>query len=66
MKKSRFCVLRSICFALFCAGCYQVVGVCREKSVGKLDSFKDRMTIVPVASVTRRLFAVRFAAAMAF
>jgi hypothetical protein len=26
---------------------YQVVGVCREKSVGKLDAFKDRMTIVP-------------------
>lgn len=26
---------------------YEVVGVCREKSVGKLDSFKDRITIVP-------------------
>ncbi|MCH8569392.1 MAG: SDR family oxidoreductase [Balneolales bacterium] len=25
----------------------QVVGVCREKSVGKLDSFKDRITIIP-------------------
>jgi hypothetical protein len=26
---------------------YEIVGVCREKSVGKLDGFKDRMTIVP-------------------
>jgi hypothetical protein len=26
---------------------YEVVGVCREKSVGKLDAFKDRITIVP-------------------
>lgn len=26
---------------------YEVVGVCREKSVGKLDEFKDRITIVP-------------------
>lgn len=26
---------------------YEVVGVCREKSVGKLDKFKDRITIVP-------------------
>ncbi|MFW5695565.1 MAG: NAD(P)-dependent oxidoreductase [Alkalispirochaeta sp.] len=26
---------------------YEVVGVCREKSVGKLDEYKDRMTIVP-------------------
>jgi uncharacterized protein YbjT (DUF2867 family) len=26
---------------------YDVVGVCREKSVGKLDAFKDRITIVP-------------------
>lgn len=26
---------------------YQVVGVCREQSVGKLDEFKDRITIVP-------------------
>jgi hypothetical protein len=26
---------------------YEVVGVCREKSVGKLDEFRDRMTIVP-------------------
>jgi hypothetical protein len=26
---------------------YEVVGVCREKSVGKLDDFNDRITIVP-------------------
>jgi len=26
---------------------YEVVGVCREQSVGKLDEFKDRITIVP-------------------
>ncbi len=26
---------------------YEVVGVCREKSVSKLDTFKDRMTILP-------------------
>jgi hypothetical protein len=26
---------------------YEVVGVCREKSVHKLDEFKDRMTIIP-------------------
>ncbi len=29
---------------------YEVVGVCREKSVGKLDAFKDRITIVPGAT----------------
>jgi hypothetical protein len=26
---------------------YQVVGVCRERSVGKLEAFKTRMTIIP-------------------
>ncbi len=26
---------------------YEVVGVCRTKSVGKLDAFKDRITIIP-------------------
>lgn len=26
---------------------YEVVGVCREKSVGKIDDLSDRMTIVP-------------------
>ena len=29
---------------------YDVVGVCREQSVGKLDDFRDRITIVPGAS----------------
>jgi NAD(P)-dependent dehydrogenase (short-subunit alcohol dehydrogenase family) len=26
---------------------YEVVGVCRERSVGKLDAFKDRITVIP-------------------
>jgi NAD(P)-dependent dehydrogenase (short-subunit alcohol dehydrogenase family) len=26
---------------------YQVVGVCRERSVGKLDPFKERITLIP-------------------
>lgn len=26
---------------------YEVVGVCREQSVGKLDAYKDRITIIP-------------------
>lgn len=26
---------------------YEVVGVCREKSLGKLDAFKDRITLIP-------------------
>lgn len=29
---------------------YEVVGVCREQSVDKLDAFKDRITIVPGAT----------------
>jgi len=29
---------------------YEVVGVCREESVGKLDAFKDRITVVPGAT----------------
>ena len=29
---------------------YEVVGVCREQSVGKLDAFKDRITVVPGAT----------------
>jgi NAD(P)-dependent dehydrogenase (short-subunit alcohol dehydrogenase family) len=32
---------------------YEVVGVCREKSVGKLDRFKERITIVPGATKDR-------------
>jgi NAD(P)-dependent dehydrogenase (short-subunit alcohol dehydrogenase family) len=29
---------------------YEVVGVCREQSVGKLDAFEDRITIIPGAT----------------
>src|SRR6476619_4423856 len=29
---------------------YEVVGVCREQSVGKLDAFKGRITVVPGAT----------------
>src|SRR5256885_1598639 len=29
---------------------YEVVGVCREQSVEKLDAFKDRITVVPGAT----------------
>lgn len=32
---------------------YEVVGVCREQSVEKLDAFKDRITIVPGATNDR-------------
>ena len=32
---------------------YEVVGVCRERSVAKLDAFKDRITIVPGATNDR-------------
>ncbi len=32
---------------------YQVVGVCREKSVGKLDAFKGRITVIPGATNDR-------------
>ncbi len=32
---------------------YEVIGVCREKSVVKLDRFKDRMTIIPGATNNR-------------
>jgi hypothetical protein len=34
---------------------YEVVGVCREKSIGKLDGFKDRMTIIPGATDDREV-----------
>lgn len=29
---------------------YEVVGVCRERSVGKLDAFKGRITTIPGAT----------------
>jgi hypothetical protein len=34
---------------------YEVVGVCREKSVGKLDAFKERITIIPGATNDREV-----------
>ncbi len=34
---------------------YQVVGVCRERSVGKLDAFKGRVTIIPGATDNREV-----------
>ena len=32
---------------------YEVVGVCREQSVGKLDAFKGRITVIPGATNDR-------------
>jgi NAD(P)-dependent dehydrogenase (short-subunit alcohol dehydrogenase family) len=32
---------------------YEVVGVCRQASVGKLDEFKDRITVIPGATDDR-------------
>jgi nucleoside-diphosphate-sugar epimerase len=32
---------------------YEVVGVCREQSVGKLDAFKGRITVFPGATDDR-------------
>ncbi len=34
---------------------YEVVGVCRERSVGKLDTFKGRITIIPGATNNREV-----------
>jgi len=34
---------------------YEVVGVCREQSVGKLEAYKDRITIVPGATDDREV-----------
>jgi hypothetical protein len=34
---------------------YEVVGVCREQSVGKLDAFKERITVIPGATNDRRV-----------
>src|SRR5512146_1760370 len=34
---------------------YEVVGVCRERSIGKLDEFKGRITIVPGATNNREV-----------
>ena len=34
---------------------YEVVGVCRERSVGKLDVFKGRLTVIPGATNDREV-----------
>lgn len=34
---------------------YEVVGVCREESVGKLDAFKGRITVIPGATDDREV-----------
>ena len=34
---------------------YKVVGVCRERSVGKLDAFKGRITVIPGATNDRNI-----------
>ncbi len=34
---------------------YDVVGVCRERSVGKLDAFKGRITVIPGATHDREV-----------
>ena len=34
---------------------YQVVGVCREQSVGKLDAFKGRIAVIPGATNDRQV-----------
>ncbi len=34
---------------------YQVVGVCRERSVGKLEAFKGRITVIPGATNDREV-----------
>ena len=34
---------------------YEVVGVCREQSVGKLDAFKGRITVLPGATDNRKV-----------
>ena len=34
---------------------YEVVGVCRERSVSKLDAFKGRITVIPGATNDRQV-----------
>ncbi|MFQ5592377.1 MAG: NAD(P)-dependent oxidoreductase [Phycisphaerae bacterium] len=34
---------------------YEVVGVCRERSIGKLDAFKERITVIPGATNDREV-----------
>lgn len=35
--------------------CYEVTGVCRERSVNKLEAFQDRITIIPGATNDREI-----------
>ena len=35
---------------------YEVNGVCRERSVGKLDAFKGRITVIPGATNDSKVF----------
>jgi hypothetical protein len=35
--------------------CYEVIGVCRERSVGKLERFKNRITVIPGATNDRQV-----------
>ena len=42
---------------------YEVVGVCREQSVGKLDAFEGRITVVPERQTTARSSSARSRAA---
>ena len=34
---------------------YEVVGVCREQSIEKLDPFRDRITVIPGATDDREV-----------
>ena len=34
---------------------YEVIGVCRQRSVGKLDAFKGRMSVIPGATNDREV-----------
>ncbi|MGB2895971.1 MAG: NAD(P)H-binding protein [Anaerolineales bacterium] len=34
---------------------YEVIGVCRERSIGKLDAFKGRITVIPGATNDREV-----------
>ena len=45
---------------------YEVIGVCRERSVSKLDAFKGRMTIFPGATNERAVIKRRSLGAMVY
>lgn len=34
---------------------YEIVGVCRKKSIGKLEAYKDRITVIPGATNSREV-----------